>query len=76
MLLVQGRQLPVRESALSEFMVSEQAVWVPAGWSVEQTQLALDTLVAQPGQSGIYPHDRTLVAGFCALCQPAATVTD
>lgn len=43
MLLVQGRQLPVRESALSEFMVSEQAVWVPAGWSVEQTQLALDT---------------------------------
>lgn len=41
-LLVQGRQLPVRESALSEFIVSEQAVWVPSGWSAEQTQQALD----------------------------------
>lgn len=40
--LVFGKQLPIQESALNEFMVTDNVVWVPSGWSTEQMQTALD----------------------------------
>lgn len=40
--MIRGRELPVQESALQRFMVAEQTVWVPSGWSLEQLQQALD----------------------------------
>ncbi|MAY15034.1 MAG: hypothetical protein CMI06_06825 [Oceanospirillaceae bacterium] len=40
--LIRGRELPFKSSALDEFMVAEQAVWVPEGWTPAQTQQALD----------------------------------
>lgn len=41
--LVFGKQLAIQESALNEFMVTDNVVWVPSGWSTEQMQQALDS---------------------------------
>lgn len=39
---IRGRCLPIERSALDQFLVTEQQVWVPSGWSVEQVQSALE----------------------------------
>lgn len=40
--LVRGRQLPLQSSALGEFLVTDHAVWIPQGWTAEQTEEALE----------------------------------
>lgn len=41
-LMVRGRELLLQESALNEFMVTDQVIWVPSGWNPVQIEKALD----------------------------------
>jgi len=40
---VRGRELPWEMSALDEFLVTDQAVWVPADWTHAEREKALDS---------------------------------
>lgn len=41
-IMVRGRQLPLQESALDEFLVTDQQIWVPSSWTASQRQKAID----------------------------------
>lgn len=41
-IMIRGQQVPLVYSALDEFLVTEQQVWVPQQWSAAQVQKALD----------------------------------
>ncbi|WP_430462114.1 M48 family metallopeptidase [Thalassolituus sp. LLYu03] len=50
-LMVRGRELPVMESALGQFMVADNVIWVPAAWTPEQTDKALDGWLREQARS-------------------------
>lgn len=41
-LLWRGKELPIKESALGEFLVTDQAIWLPSGLTAAQRQALLD----------------------------------
>ncbi len=40
--LIRGRELTIETSALDEFLITDQVVWVPQHWDGAQTEKALD----------------------------------
>lgn len=40
--LIRGRELTIETSALDEFLITDQVVWVPQHWDAAQTEKALD----------------------------------
>ncbi|MDK2777634.1 MAG: M48 family metallopeptidase [Pseudomonadota bacterium] len=40
--LIRGRELTIEISALDEFLITDQVVWVPQHWDAAQTEKALD----------------------------------
>lgn len=41
-LMLYGRELPIVDSALGEFLVTDQQVWMPHDWPAEKKEKALD----------------------------------
>ena len=40
--LIRGRELTIETSALDEFLITDQVVWVPQHWDAAQTEKSLD----------------------------------
>ena len=46
-LMLYGRELPFVESALGEFLVTAEQIWVPEGWTDSQREKAVDQWLRQ-----------------------------